>query len=169
MWEVETLTYSMLLVQVYKPFDLQTRQFCSCIKFAASPAVTEVWLNCNMRGLSSSCTGSRVGHPEAGSVRVCRPKCWDLQRGEQEETLHSHRHDRMPCCGAAGEVNTINSTGFGLELGSQLNKLDARCFCVCHHSSGWTYYRHGPSLQTLPLELHHECYSGQTSCGPHLT
>lgn len=58
-----------------------------------------------LRQLSSLCAGRRVGHPEAGSVRGCRPHCWHLQWREQEETLHSHCHDRLPCASAAGKAN----------------------------------------------------------------
>lgn len=48
--------------------------------------------------------GGRVGHPEAGSDRVCRPLCWDLQRRQQAQTLHSYCNDWLPRSGAAGEL-----------------------------------------------------------------
>lgn len=66
-------------------------------------------LNCNMRTISSLCSGCRVGYPEAGSVRGCGPKCRDLQWRQQEETFHSHCYDRLPCTGATGEANTNDS------------------------------------------------------------
>lgn len=44
-----------------------------------------------------------MGHPEAGSDGVRGPLRRDLQRRQQEETLHSDRDDRVPGAGAAGE------------------------------------------------------------------
>lgn len=48
--------------------------------------------------------GGRVGHPEAGSDRVRRPLCRDVQWRQQAQTLHSHRNDWLPSAGAAGEL-----------------------------------------------------------------
>lgn len=47
--------------------------------------------------------GGRVGHPEAGFDRVRQPLCSDLQRRQQAQTLHGHRHDWLPSAGSAGE------------------------------------------------------------------
>lgn len=61
--------------------------------------------------VSSKCTfplhpvGGRVGHPEAGSDRVRRPLCRDLQWRQQAQTLHSHRNDWLSGAGAAGELS----------------------------------------------------------------
>lgn len=45
-----------------------------------------------------------MGHPEAGSDRVCWPLCRDLQWRQQAQTLHSYRNDWLPGTGAAGEL-----------------------------------------------------------------
>lgn len=61
--------------------------------------------------------GGRVGHPEAGSDRVRRPLCRDLQRRQQAKTLHSYRNDWLPSAGAAGELTNdgeLMSPLFGL-------------------------------------------------------
>lgn len=44
-----------------------------------------------------------MGHPEVGSERVRRLLCRDLQRRQQAQTLHGHRHDWLPRAGLAGE------------------------------------------------------------------
>lgn len=48
--------------------------------------------------------GGGVGHSEAGSDRVCRPLCRDLQWRQQAQTLHSYCNDWLPCPCAAGEL-----------------------------------------------------------------
>lgn len=48
--------------------------------------------------------GGRVGHPEAGSGRVRRPLCRDLQWRQQAQTLHSYCNDWLPSTGAVGEL-----------------------------------------------------------------
>lgn len=57
-----------------------------------------------------------MGHPEAGFDRICRPLCWDLQRRQQAQALHCHRHDWLSCAGAAGKLannDELMSTLFG--------------------------------------------------------
>lgn len=111
-----------------------------------------------------------MGHPQAGSVRVRRSERRHLQWRQQEETVHRHRHDWLPRPGAAGEPDTTDSSGLRIVITvTQASPCVLMCllFTVC--TSGRAHHRHGSSLQTLPLELHHERHSGQTSRGSHLT
>ncbi len=73
-------------------------------------------INCGIKCMFPLCpVGGRVGYPEAGSHRVRRPLCRDVQWRQQAQTLHSHRTDWLPGAGAAGK-----SANDGGELPSPL-------------------------------------------------
>lgn len=68
-----------------------------------------------------------MGHSEAGSDRVCRPLCRDLQWRQQAQTLHSYSNDWLPCAGAAGELANdeefTHCLGFGAFMQGFINEM----------------------------------------------
>lgn len=54
--------------------------------------------------LNSFCPpGGGVGHPETGLSEVCGQSSRQLQWGEHEEAVNSHRFNRRTACGLFGE------------------------------------------------------------------